>query len=378
MKIGYGRHWIDEEDIRVVADTLRSDFISQGRKIEDFERAFCEYTGARFCVALSSGTAALHLAIASLEIPVGSEGVTSDMTFVATPNAMIYNGLKPVLCDIDPSNFLISLSALKENIRNETKLIVPVHFAGLTCDMEEIENIARSRKIHIVEDAAHALGSRYPDGRKVGCCCRSDMTTFSFHPVKAITTGEGGAVTTNDESLYKKMLALRNHGFVKNSSGLNEMRALGFNYRMTDFQAALGESQLMKLDGFVERRRKIADFYMDSFKDFPGVGFQKGAHGSGSSWHIMVMLFDYEKAGLDKNIFRSLLSEKGIFTQIHYLPVHMHEYYKKNYGFSPGDFPNSEEYFKKALTIPLYPKMTEEEMEYVSESICSSLKLRLI
>ncbi|MBN1619654.1 UDP-4-amino-4,6-dideoxy-N-acetyl-beta-L-altrosamine transaminase [candidate division WOR-3 bacterium] len=366
MKIGYGRHWIGEEDIKEAADVLRSDFVSQGPRIEEFEKALCEYTGARFCVAVSSGTAALHLAIAALEISLGSEGVTSDMTFIATPNAMIYNGLKPVLCDIDPSNFLIDLNRLKEKIRRETKLVVPVHFAGLTCDMEEIEDIARSRGIYIVEDAAHALGSRYPDGKRVGCCDRSDLTTFSFHPVKAITTGEGGAVTTNDESLYRKMLALRNHGFVKNSSGVNEMRTLGFNYRMTDFQAVIGESQLKKLDGFIEIRRNIAEFYISSFNDFPLISFQKGAKESGSSWHIMVMLLDFERNGLDKNEFISGLRQKGIFTQVHYLPVHIHEYYRKNFGYRQGDFLASEEYYKKALTIPLYPKMTKEEMEYVS------------
>lgn len=377
MKLGYGRQWIDDDDIEEIVEVFRSDFISQGPKIKEFEKALCDYTGAKYCTAVSSGTAALHLAVSALDLPKGSEGITSAMTFIATANSMIYSGIEPVLCDIDPGSFLMDLGLLSEKINEKTGLIIPVHFAGLPCDMVEVEKIAgagNNERIHVIEDAAHALGSKYPDGKKVGCCSHSDMTVFSFHPVKAITTGEGGAVTTNDENLFEKLISLRNHGFMKNASGHNEMRSLGFNYRMTDFQAAMGKSQLKKIDRFVERRRQIAECYISRLSDLQFISFQKVTAGSDSSWHIMVMLVDFERAGIDKNEFISDLRNEGIFTQVHYLPVHLHEYYRKNFGFKTGDFPVSEEYFLKALTIPLYPKMTDWEIEFVAGEIIKKNK----
>ncbi|MDP3014641.1 MAG: aminotransferase class I/II-fold pyridoxal phosphate-dependent enzyme, partial [Candidatus Subteraquimicrobiales bacterium] len=277
--IPYGKQWIDEDDIKAVEEVLKSDFLTQGPKIAEFEKAICRYTGAKYCVAAANGTAALHLAVLALEIKRGSEGITSPITFVASANALIYGGLRPIFADIDEKTYNIDPTEIKKRITLKTKVLIPVHFAGQSADMAEISKIAKSKDLLIIEDAAHAIGSRYADGAKIGSCGYSDMTTFSFHPVKTITTGEGGAITTNSGKLYKRLLLLRTHGITKDEKELSqtpgpwyyEMQALGYNYRLTDIQAALGISQLKKLDKFKFRRREIVEAYNKAFSSLPSI-----------------------------------------------------------------------------------------------------------
>lgn len=385
--IGYGKQWIDEDEIKNVTDVLKSDFLTQGPKVAEFENKICEYTGAKYCVAIANGTAALHMAVASLEIQKESQGITSPNTFVATSNSMIYNGLIPKFADINPQTYCISVDEIKKQISEQTKLIIPVHFAGQACQMQKIKSLADKHNLFVIEDAAHAIGSKYADGSKVGNCKFSDMTIFSFHPVKTITTGEGGAITTNSEELYKKLLLLRSHGITKNADELqfayepnnngqwyHEMQMLGFNYRMTDIQAALGISQLKKLDSFAVRRGEIVEKYNKAFENIDWLTVPFERNNLDSVFHLYVLQIDFEKIGKSKQQVISELSEKKIGTQVHYIPVHTQPYYRKNFGYKKGDFPNAENYYKKALSIPLYPKMTDKEVEYVIENI-KKLKL---
>ena len=271
--IGYGHQYIDDSDIEAVVKVLKSDYLTQGPSVTQFEKTICEITGAKYCVSVSNATAGLHIAVATLGLKEGDEGITTPNTFLASSNCMVYNNVKPVFADINPVSYNIDPAEIEKHITDKTKLLVPVHFAGLPCEMEKINSIAKKHNLHVIEDAAHAIGSQYADGSYVGNCKYSDMTVFSFHPVKTITTGEGGAVTTNDEKLYQKLLMLRSHGTTKDENLLTknsgpwyyEMQSLGFNYRMTDMQAALGCSQLAKLDWFKKRRREIVAAYNNAF-----------------------------------------------------------------------------------------------------------------
>lgn len=386
--LNYGKQWINDDDIYAVVETLKSDFLTQGPKVKEFEDAICEYTGAKYCVAVANGTAALHIAVASLEIEKGKEGITSPNTFMATSNSMIYNGLKPVFADIDKKTYCIDPEKIKGNITENTRLIIPVHFAGQPCDMQQIYQIATShepramsQQLFIIEDAAHAIGSRYKDGSKVGNCKYSDITIFSFHPVKTITTGEGGAITTNNKELYERLLLLRNHGITKDNSKLSikhstlnepwyhEMQILGFNYRITDIQASLGISQLKKLDKFVTRRREIVSKYNNAFKDIDWLTIPYEKPDVYSAFHLYVLQIDFDKIGKSRKQVMEELRLKNIGTQVHYIPVHTQPYYQINYGYKWGDYPIAEDYYEKALSIPLYPKMTDNDVEYVIENI---------
>ncbi len=371
--IPYGRQWIYEDDINEVIKVLKSDFLTQGPKVWEFEKAICDYTGAKYCVAVSSGTAALHLAVASLGIDKGTEGITSPNTFVASANCLIYNGLIPVFADIDDRTYNIDIKEIKKKINKNTKVIIPVDFAGQPADMKEIYELARTNNLFVIEDASHAIGSRYEDGNFVGSCKYSDITVFSFHPVKTITTGEGGAITTNSNELYEKLQLLRTHGIIKEEKYLREnpgpwyyeMQELGFNYRLTDIQATLGKSQLNKLNFFVERRRDIVRKYNEAFKniDFLTTPYEK--EGVYSAFHLYVLQIDLKKIGKTRKKVMKELMSKNIVTQVHYIPVHTHPYYQKNFGYKWGDYPVTESYYKKALSIPLYPKMTDEDNNYV-------------
>ena len=271
--LGYGHQYIDDSDIKAVVDVLKSDFLTQGPAVARFEQKICQITGAKHCVAVSNATAGLHIAVAALKLSEDSEGITTPNTFLSSANCMVYNGLKPVFADIDSKTYNIDPSEIEKQLTKKTRLLIPVHFAGLPCDIERISRIAKENNLHIIEDAAHAIGSQYADGSYVGNCKYSDMTVFSFHPVKTITTGEGGAVTTNDEKLYQRLLMLRSHGTTKDDKLLTqnpgpwyyEMQDLGFNYRMTDMQGALGYSQLQKLSFFKARRREIVAKYNQAF-----------------------------------------------------------------------------------------------------------------
>ncbi|MFA6423053.1 MAG: UDP-4-amino-4,6-dideoxy-N-acetyl-beta-L-altrosamine transaminase [Patescibacteria group bacterium] len=371
--ISYGKQWIDHDDIKAVEDVLKSDFLTQGPKVEEFEKAICDYTGAKYCIAVSNGTAALHLAVASLGLSKGSEGISTPITFVASSNGLVYNGLKPVFADIDSKTYNINPDEIKKNITEKTKVIIAVDFAGQPAEMEKINKIAKKNNLFVVEDAAHAIGSVYKDGSKVGSCKYSDLTTFSFHPVKTITTGEGGAITTNDEILYKKLLLLRSHGITKDPKLLSqntgpwyyEMQDLGYNYRMCDIQAALGISQLKKIEIFRNRRREIVIKYNKAFSDLDNVTIPYEKKGLDSTFHLYVMQLDFKKIGKTRTQVMEELRAKNIGTQVLYIPVHTQPYYQQKYGYKYGEYPVSEAYYEQALSIPLYPKMSDEEVNYV-------------
>ena len=371
--ISYGKQWIDKEDIDAVIGVLKSDFLTQGPKVDEFEKAICDYTGAKYCVAVANGTAALHIAALSLDIAPDSEGITTPITFAASSNCLIYNNIKPIFADINEETYNIDFNKIKEKTNSKTKVIVVVDFAGQPVELEKIYPWAKNKGIKIIEDASHAIGSKYTDGSKVGSCKFSDLTTFSFHPVKTITTGEGGAITTNDERLYKRLLLLRSHGITKNPKLLSEnpgpwyyeMQELGFNYRLTDIQAALGISQLKKLDVFGKRRREIVAKYNEEFSKIKNCIVPYEEKGYLSAFHLYVLQIDFDNIGKLRKEIMEELRKNNIGTQVHYIPVHLQPYYKKRYSYKKGDYPLAELYYDRCLSIPLYPKMTKEEVDLV-------------
>ncbi len=372
----YGTQWIAETDIAEVVDVLRSDWITQGPIVDEFEEQFASWCGAKYAVVVSSGTAALHVACLAAGIAEGDKVATSPITFVASANCVVYAGGEPRFVDIDPDTRNLSTEKLAQLLAKERlKAVIPVHFAGLPCEMERIQMFAKANDLSVIEDAAHALGAEYQcdDGSwaRVGSCTHSDMTTFSFHPVKLITTGEGGAITTNSKELYERLKMLRSHGITKDPKKLMrndgpwyyEMQELGFNYRITDFQCALGKSQLSKLDHWVERRREIADRYDQAFAEIEGVSVGSRPKAAKSAFHLYVV----ELANRDV-IFHKL-RERGLGVQVHYIPVHLQPYYQENFGYKTGDFPISEAYYQRCITIPLFPKMVDDQIQTVINAV---------
>lgn len=375
--IGYGHQYIDESDIETVVKVLKSDYLTQGPAVAQFENKICEITGARYCVAVSNATAGLHIAVAALELGHDAEGITSPNTFLASSNCMVYNSVKPVFADIDPVSYNIAPSEIEKHITGKTRLVIPVHFAGLPCDMEKITTIAKMRNLHVIEDAAHAIGSQYADGSYVGNCKYSDMTVFSFHPVKTITTGEGGAVTTNDEKLYHKLLMLRSHGVTKDESLLSknpgswyyEMRTLGFNYRMTDMQAALGCSQLAKLEFFKKRRREIVAAYNNAFSGMKYLKTPTEPSKISSCFHLYAVQVYFDALGKMRSQVMQELRDKGIGTQVHYIPIHTQPFYKEGFGYKDGEYPIAEKYYEQELSLPLYPGMSDDDVSAVIKAV---------
>lgn len=375
--IPYGRQWIDDEDRAAVDRVLQSDFLTTGPEVKDFEQELCEYTGAHYCVAVSNATAALHIAVAALELPEGSEGITSPNTFVASANCMLYKRITPRFADIDQNTFNIDPDEIETQINANTRLLIPVHFAGRPCDMRRLQDIAERHDLNVIEDAAHAIGSKYADGSMVGSCTYSDMTVFSFHPVKTMTTGEGGAITTNDKGLYERLLLLRSHGITKDPDKLAynpgpwyyEMQELGFNYRMNDMQAALGRSQLKKVDRFAKRRKELVRRYHEAFAVIPWITIPDSSQDEDACFHLYVLRIDWEHLGKDRATVMNELRAKGIGTQVLYIPVHRQPYYKEHFGYGEGDFPKAESYYEKALAIPLYPAMSDGDQDRVIMAI---------
>lgn len=396
--IPYGRQWIDEEDIQAVVEVLRSDWITQGPKIEKFEKALASYCSSKYAVAVSSGTAALHLACLAAGIGPGDEVITSPITFVASANCILYAGGRPVFADVQPDTINIDPKKIKELFTPKIKAIIPVHFAGHPCKMEKIYEIAQEHNAIVIEDACHALGAEYriqgfKDSRiqgsrvkekteewtKVGSCLHSDMTVFSFHPVKHITTGEGGAILTNRKDLFEKLQMLRHHGITKDGSRFAvyssrdggpwyyELQELGFNYRLTDIQCALGLSQLKKLDDFLKRRREIVDRYNEAFKETEGIKTPIENDGAKSAWHIYAIRLDLKKLKKTRTEIFESLRAKGIGVQVHYIPVYQHPYYQ-SLGYVKGFCPEAERYYEESITLPLFPRMADEEVKKV---ICS-------
>ncbi|HOI43372.1 MAG TPA: DegT/DnrJ/EryC1/StrS family aminotransferase, partial [Elusimicrobiales bacterium] len=343
--IPYGCQWIDKKDVQAVCRVLRSELLTQGPVAEKLEARLCQLTGARYCVVLANGTAALHLAVAALSIGKGGEGITSANTFVASANAIAYSGLKPVLSDIDPVTFNVSPESVKAKVTKRTRVVIPVHFAGQPAPVRAIRSVV-GRKVRIIEDAAHAIGSVDADGYPVGACRWSDMTVFSFHPVKTITSGEGGAITTNSRELYERLRMLRIGGITRNPKDFispvddpwyYEMQLLGFNYRLTDIHSALGLSQLSRLGKFIKRRREIVARYNEAFARLPYFRTPVENPRVFSAFHLYVAQIDFRALGTTRGEFVAGLAKNDVGCQVHYIPVHWHPYYARTYGYRKGD-----------------------------------------
>ncbi len=393
--LNYGRQYVDDDDIAAVVDVLRSDYLTQGPAVEAFEAALAERVGARFAVAVSSGTAALHVACLAAGIKPGKRGVTSSLTFIASANALIYSGGEATALDIDGYSLSLTPAALKTALDNgpDIAAVIPVHYAGLACDSAEIAALARGRAL-VIEDASHALGSTYTDGKFVGSGAHADMTVFSFHPVKPITTGEGGAITTNDETLYRRLKLYANHGIERRpdhfedhaaayeGSELNpwyyEQQALGYNYRLSDIHAALGRAQMVKLDNFIARRRAIAAAYDAAFASLEEIGRpqSKPSDRARSAHHIYPVTIDFASLGTTRGRFMKRLATFGVGAQVHYIPLHRQPFQVKRYGYKPVSFPATEDYFQTCLTLPLHAGIGESEVERVVEAVCSTIAMR--
>jgi UDP-4-amino-4,6-dideoxy-N-acetyl-beta-L-altrosamine transaminase len=371
--LSYGKQTVDESDIQAVVDVLKGDYLTTGPFVKEFEDKVANYVGAKYAVAVSNGTAALHMACFAAGIKEGDEVIVSPMTFAASANAVLYCGGTPVFADIDPMTYNIDPDRIEEKITDKTKAIIPVDFSGQSVDMDKIKVIADKHGLIIIEDAAHALGSEYK-GRKIGS--QADMVEFSFHPVKPITTAEGGIVTTDSEDLYKKMMIFRTHGITRDQEILNEnhgpwyyeQQHLGYNYRLTDVQSALGTSQMSKIDDFITRRREIVKQYNDAFKDIKEITTPFEADFSNSGWHIYVIKVKPELLTVTrKEIFEALQAE-NIGVNVHYLPVYLHPYYR-DLGYAKGLCHNAEELYENMITLPLFPSMSNEDVNDVMVAV---------
>ena len=363
MNFGYGEQTIDVSDVLEVLNVFDTPYLTQGPKCTEFEQAICEYTGAKFAVAVSNATAGLHISALATGITNGDRAITSPNTFLASSNCVLYSGGKVDFADIDPKTGCIDAKEIEKHITPETKLIIPVHFSGIACDMEAIHEIATKHNLTVIEDAAHAIGTDYKN-KKIGSCEFSKATVFSFHPVKTITTGEGGIITTNDKEFYNKLVALRSHGTHRGQRWHYEMRELGYNYRMTDIQAALGISQLKKLNNFKQRRREITNLYHQLFKDDTRFSFLQEPSYSNACFHLCPLLIDFSQVKITKEELYDKLREKGLFLQIHYIPVHTQPYYK-DMGYNWGDYPAAEAYYNAEISLPLFPTLTDNDVHKI-------------
>lgn len=384
--IPYGRQHITDEDIQAVIETLQSDYLTQGPKILEFEQAFANYIGSKYAVAVANGTAALHLCALALDVKEGDKVITTPITFAASANCIRYCGGEVVFSDIDPTTYLLDIDKVRKLLESSPKGtykgIIPVDFAGRAVNLEAFKKLAEEYGLWIIEDACHAPGGYFKDSndntQNCGNCNFADLAIFSFHPVKHIASGEGGMITTNDYNLYQKLLQLRTHGIVKNNElytnsiefagGTDqypgwymEMQSLGFNYRLTDFQAALGLSQLNRAEEGLEKRKQIAETYLNSFKD---KSFLKGQSGviEGHAYHLYIIEVE-DRLGL-----YNYLREHHIFAQIHYIPCHLMPYYRQ-FGWKEGDMPNAENYYKHCISLPMYPTLTDEDQQFVINKI---------
>ena len=372
--LSYGRQYIDEEDIQAVADTLRSDYLTCGPRITQLEEKLCEVTGAKYCVAVSNGTAALHIAAIAAGIKEGDEVITTPITFAASANCALYCGARPVFADINPDTYNIDPASIRKCITDKTKAVVAVDFTGQAVELDEIRAICKEHNLVLIEDAAHSIGTRY-NGQPIGSI--ADMTTFSFHPVKTVTAGEGGAVTTNDPVLYQKLLLAHAHGITRDRSQMvhptddpwyNEQVNLGYNYRMTEFQAALLMSQLKKLEAFSKRRKEIVKMYDEAFSKLPEVKVQKEIPESDTTRHLYILQLDDRKLSCTRREFFDALHAENIYSQVHYLPVYWHSHYE-NLGYPKGLCPNAEHYYRQSMSLPLYYSLTDEDVKDVIHAV---------
>ncbi len=371
--IPYGRQAIDKDDIDAVSQVLNSDYLTTGPEVGEFEQKFAKFVGAKYAVAVSNGTAGLHLACLAAGLTKGSELITTPITFAASANCALYCGAKPIFVDVKKENGLINEDLIEERITSKTKIIIPVHLGGLPCNMKRIRDIAVKHKLTVIEDACHALGSKYL-GTKVGDCKYSDMSVFSFHPVKHITTGEGGMITTNSKKLYEKLILLRSHGITRKSGELitkdeglwfYEMQELGFNYRLTDFQCALGISQLAKVNKFIAKRIEVAKRYDIAFGDINGIEIINPPDGLKNTYHLYIIKTKDKETRL--KLFNHL-KENGILCQVHYIPVYWHPYYQK-LGYKKGICPIAEDFYDRIISIPIFFNLKNSEQIRVINTI---------
>ena len=374
-KIYYGKQCIDEDDIKAVSETLRSSLITCGPKVEEAEKRLAKIVDAKYAVVCSNGTAALHCACMAAGIKKGDEVITTPLTFAASANCVLYCGAKPVFADVNPETYNIDPDSIEKKITKKTKAIIAVDFTGQAVEHDRIRKICDKHNLIYIEDAAHALGTKY-NGKKVGSI--ADMTCFSFHPVKTVTSGEGGAITTNNEELYKKLVLYHIHGIThnpkeyreENPEGIwyQEMQMLGYNYRMTDFQAALLISQLNKLDKFSKRRKEIVQKYDKELSKIPEIIVQKEIPESDTTRHLYIIQLDLNKLNCTRREFFDAMSAENIQCQVHYIPVYYFPYYQ-DLGYKKGLCPVAEKIYQGIMSIPLYPSLTDEDVDDVIKAI---------
>jgi len=388
--IPYGKQWIDQQDLQAVSDALQSDFLTTGPRVQQFEEAFAEAVGAKHAVAVCNATAALHLAMLVAGVGDKDRVVTSPNTFLASANAAAFVGATPDFSDIDPVTFNLCPQQLADNWQSDTKAVVAVDYAGQTADMPAIASAARRHGAIVIEDGCHGVGGQFThDGRlyRVGGHPYADMTTFSFHPVKTMTTGEGGILVTDNDDYAKRARLLRTHGMVRQNdsfTGLGsedlseqgpwyyEMQSLGWNYRITDFQCALGLSQLSRLPGFIARRTEIVREYNESLTGLPFLttpGLREPADADQISWHLYTVQIDFDTLGMTRTEVMLWLRERVIGSQVLYIPVHLQPWYRQTYGYQPGKCPVAEGYYRRTLSLPLYPRMSNTDVQQVIDAM---------
>ena len=372
--LSYGHQYIDEDDVQAVAEVLRSDFLTCGPKVAELEAALCRLTGAPHCTAVSNGTAALHVACLAAGIGPGDEVITTPITFAASANAVLYCGGTPVFADIDPKTYTIDPASVEQRITEHTKAVIAVDFTGAPCDYDALRAICKKHQLLLIEDAAHSIGTSYR-GAPVGSI--ADLTTFSFHPVKTITAGEGGAVLTRDGALARRVELFAKHGITRDPSLLQErgssnwyyeQQTLGYNYRMTDIQCALALSQLQKLDRFAARRKELVKRYDEAFQEMPEVIVQSEAEGSDTVRHLYILRLELNLMACSRKEFYDAMRAENIGVNVHYIPVYWFPYYQ-SLGYRKGICPNAEAYYESSLTLPLFYGMTEQDQEDVVRAV---------
>ena len=383
MKIKYGSQTINKEDIKRATKVFGSEYLTQGPEVINFENNLKKKFGSKYCSVVSSGTAALHLAVMSLSLGKNSKIITTPMTFVATSNSIIMNNLIPEFVDIDINSYTIDLNKLEHKLKKDKKIkaAIGIDYAGNICDWESLGYLAKKYKIKLINDNCHAIGTRYK-GKTNYACQYADIVTQSYHPVKAITTAEGGSILTNNKKIYEKVSKLRSHGInrslqlqKKHGPWYYAIDELGYNYRLTDIQSALGINQLKKLDKFISYRRSLAKIYDSEFKNIKEFKIPKSRENCYHSYHLYPLLIDFKKFKINKKDFFVKMQKIGIFMQVHYLPIHYHNYYRKKFNLRKGDFPVSEDFYNKEVSLPIYPSLKKKQIFKVIHNLKKILSI---